>query len=168
MVALIQGEVVARHGWMTAQEFADLLAVSQMTPGPVGINTATYAGYTAVANAGYPEWAAVAGSVLASVAVVLVPVALVLAVSRWLAGHAASPRVGRVLKVLRLVVVGLLAAAALGLVGEETFGTAGLNRRFLVSAAIFVAVFVLALRRRCSPVLLILLSGAVGLVAYSI
>ena len=54
MVALIQDEVVLKHGWMTGQEFADLLAVSQMTPGPIGINTATYAGYTAVANSGLP------------------------------------------------------------------------------------------------------------------
>lgn len=40
MIALIQDEVVARHGWMTSQEFTDILAVSQMTPGPIGINTA--------------------------------------------------------------------------------------------------------------------------------
>ena len=44
MVALIQNEVVEKEGWMTAQEFTDILAISQMTPGPVGINTATYAG----------------------------------------------------------------------------------------------------------------------------
>ena len=50
MIALIQNEVVVHHGWLSAAEFTDLLAVSQMTPGPVGINTATYAGYTAVIN----------------------------------------------------------------------------------------------------------------------
>ena len=53
MIALIRNEVVVTHEWMTSQEFTDLLAISQMTPGPIGINTATFAGYTAVMNAGY-------------------------------------------------------------------------------------------------------------------
>ena len=51
MIALIQNEVTVNHRWLTPQEFTDILAVSQMTPGPVGINTATYTGYTAVMNA---------------------------------------------------------------------------------------------------------------------
>ena len=54
MVALIQNEVVTEKGWLTVQEFTDILAVSQMTPGPLGINTATYVGYTATLNAGLP------------------------------------------------------------------------------------------------------------------
>ena len=52
MVALIQNEVVATHGWLTLQEFTDIVAISQMTPGPLGINAATYVGYTATLNAG--------------------------------------------------------------------------------------------------------------------
>ena len=51
MLSVIQGEVVARHAWLTASEFTDIVAVSQMTPGPIGINSATYVGYTAVFNA---------------------------------------------------------------------------------------------------------------------
>lgn len=168
MIALIQGEVVVHHQWMTAQEFADLLAISQITPGPVGINTATYAGYTAVANAGYPHWAAIGGALLASLAVIVVPVALVMLVSQWLLHHRNNPRVSAVMRMLRLVVIGLVAAAALMLVGADSFGTCGLNRRFLVSLAIFVAVFLLALLRKASPVLLILGSGLIGLIVYSL
>ena len=97
MVALIQQEVVVHHGWMTAAEFTDLLAVSQMTPGPVGINTATYAGYAAVVGAGYPQWAAVIGSLMASLAVVAVPVGLVMAVGAWLMRHREQPSVAAVL-----------------------------------------------------------------------
>ena len=167
MIALIQAEVVTHHGWMTAQEFTDLLAVSQMTPGPVGINTATYAGYTAVIDAGYPEWATVGGSLLASLAVIAVPVTLVMLVSGWLLRHKDEPRVATVMRVLRLAVIGLIAAAALGLMGVDSFGTAGLNLRFIVSVVIFVAVFILAYRRT-SPILLILASGLVGLVVYSL
>ena len=168
MVALIQNEVVARHGWMTAAEFTDLLAVSQMTPGPVGINTATYAGYTAVLNAGYPQWAAVGGSLLASLAVIAIPVALTILVGGWLLRHKEHPTVAAVMPVLRLAVVGLIAAAALSLINADSFGALGLNRRFLTSVAIFLAVFLLSWRKKTSRILLIAASGLAGLVVYSL
>ena len=66
MIALIQSAVVDHHAWLTTQEFADILAISQITPGPVGINAATYAGYSAVIAEGYPTVVAVAGAVVAS------------------------------------------------------------------------------------------------------
>ena len=69
MLSLIQDEVVNKHHWLTVQEFTDIVAVSQSTPGPIGINCATYTGYTAVVNAGYPVWLAVLGAVLASLSV---------------------------------------------------------------------------------------------------
>ncbi|MBR3784534.1 MAG: chromate transporter [Bacteroidales bacterium] len=168
MIALIQGEVVGHWGWMTAEEFTDLLAVSQMTPGPVGINTATYAGYTAVVNAGYPQWAGVCGSLLASFAVIIIPVALVMLVGGWLLKHKDEPRMAVVMKVIRLAVVGLVAAAALGLMGVESFGVAGLNKRFVVSVLIFAAAFVALWRYKVSPIYIILASGIAGLVAFSV
>ena len=61
MLSLIQNEVVVRHGWMTGAEFADIVAVSQITPGPIAINSATYVGYT---SAGVP------GAVVASLGLV--------------------------------------------------------------------------------------------------
>lgn len=167
MIALIQDEVVAHHGWLTMQQFTDLVAVSQLTPGPVGINTATYAGYSAVIASGYPQWAAVLGALLASGAVVLIPVALVLLVGHWLTANRENPTVSTVMRVVRLAVVGLIAAAALGLMTGESFGLPGLNRRFLVSVAIFAVVFLLAWRKRTSPLLLIVAAGVAGLVIYS-
>ena len=177
MIALIQNEVVVRHGWMTSTEFTDLLAVSQMTPGPVGINTATYAGYTAVLNAGYPQWAAVAGSLIASFAVIVIPVALVLLVSQWLLRHKDNPRVASVMRFLRLAVIGLIAAAALQLF-VDTFDVDTLIHshnnlsnyqriNLSTSAVIFLAVFLLSFRKKASPILLILASGLVGLIVYS-
>ena len=177
MIALIQGEVVNHWGWMTAQEFTDLLAVSQMTPGPVGINTATYAGYTAVINAGYPVWAAVCGSLLASFSVIIIPVTLVMLVGGWLLRHTDSPRVASMMRVVRLAVVGLIAAAALGLF-VDTFDVDALIRshnlstnqlvNLITSLFIFSTVFVLSWRYKKSPILLIVASGLVGLIVYSI
>ena len=71
MISLIQGQVVTQYHWMTMQEFTDVVAISQMTPGPIGINTATYCGYTAVHNAGMSGMMAVLGSAMATFALVL-------------------------------------------------------------------------------------------------
>lgn len=183
MVALIQDEVVVRRGWMTASEFADIIAVSEMTPGPVGINTATYAGYTAVLHAGYEPWAAVAGSLLASVAVILLPATLMVLVVRFLQRHSDNRDIHNVLAFLRVVVLGVIASAALLLVNENTFGSAGLNRQFCLSILVFISVFLLtAMPRRwnmkvCghelslsrpSPIVLIVASGLIGLLAYGL
>ena len=178
MIALIQNEVVVHHGWLTAEEFTDLLAVSQMTPGPIGINTATYAGYSAVVNAGYSPWAAVGGSLIASGAVIIVPVTLVIFISRWLLKHKDHPTVAAVMGTLRLAVIGLIAAAALTLLpsafanpvhtNEITILGLHLTVSHILSASIFAAVFILSWKRKASPILLIVASGLVGLVAYSL
>ena len=168
MVALIQNEVVVNHGWMSQQEFTDILAVSQMTPGPIGINTATYTGYTAVVNSGLPVWEGVVGSLLASLAVILLPVVAMLLVYGYLSHHRDNPVIDAMLKVLRITVVGLIAAAAMLLLTEESFGHPGLNKQFIVSVLIFVGVFYFSLRRRTNPIVLIVTSGIVGLVVFSV
>lgn len=58
MLSLIQADVVDRYKWISLQEFTDIVAISQMTPGPIGINSATYIGYTAIHNAGYSPFMA--------------------------------------------------------------------------------------------------------------
>lgn len=167
MVALIQSEVTVKHAWLTSQEFTDILAVSQMTPGPLGINTATYTGYTAVLNAGYsPAWAVV-GSLLASLGVVVIPVLLMIVVVRLLQKSRGSHDVAHIFSVLRLAVVGLVAAAALQLVSPQCFGTCGWNLHFVASVGIFAAVFLLSLKRK-SPIVLILASGALGMLLYGL
>ena len=71
MLSMIQGEVVTRYGWLTPQEFTDIVAISQMTPGPIGINSATYVGYSTIVDAGYAPWIGVLGSATATFAVIL-------------------------------------------------------------------------------------------------
>lgn len=168
MLALIQGEVVTKHAWITTQEFTDIVAVSQMTPGPIGINTATYVGYTAVANAGMGTPLAVCGALLASCSVLLVPFVLMLLVIRFLLKHQDNPDVGNVLHTLRLTVVGLIAAAALVLFTTDNFGTPGVNLQFVVSCLIFAVVYLVSIKTRFSPILLLLLSGVAGLVVYGV
>ena len=166
MIALIQSEVTVTHHWLTPQEFTDILAVSQMTPGPVGINTATYTGYTAVLNAGYEPWQAVLGALLASGAVILLPVALMLVAVIFLQRNKGNKDIDNIFSLLRKVVVGLIAAAALQLLTVDSFGMPSLSLQFILSIALFIAVFILSLRRT-SPILLILASGVVGIIVYS-
>lgn len=168
MVALIQNEVTVNHTWLTSQEFTDILAVSQMTPGPIGINTATFTGYTAVLNAGYSPWLAVCGSLLASFAVVLLPVLLMVLAVRLLQRSRGNRDVDNMFRVLRLAVVGLVAAAAMQLLSADSFGLFGWNVQFVASVIIFTAVFVLSLKRVVSPIWLILGSGALGMLLYAV
>ena len=83
MLSMIQGEVVTRYNWISASEFTDIIAISQMTPGPIGINSATYVGYTAVLNAGYNESWAIFGSCIATFAVVFPSFILMVIISRF-------------------------------------------------------------------------------------
>ena len=169
MIALIQNEVVENHAWMTAQEFTDIVAVSQMTPGPLGINVATYAGYTSVINAGYGAGWAVLGSFLASFAVLLLPFLLLLAVSRFLRQHRDNKDIANILSTLRIAIVGVVAAAALLLISPETFGSfADDPIQVICSIAIFGAVFIASYQYRTSPILLILLCGLAGFLLYGL
>lgn len=167
MIALIQNEVVEKQAWMTAQEFTDIVAISQMTPGPIGINVATYAGYTAVVNAGYSTCFGIIGSVLASFAVVLLPVLLMIIVTCYLFKHKDNPYVQQILSVLRISVIGLIAAAGLLLATPENFGNISSSPvQFVISLTVLIVVFGLSLRKKANPILLLLCSGLAGFVAY--
>ena len=169
MLSVIQGEVVTRHGWLSAAEFTDIVAVSQMTPGPIGINSATYVGYTAVLNSGAPEWLAVMGSLVASFAVMLPSIVLMLVVSRFFMKYSKHGSVEAVFKGLRPAVVGLIASAALLLMTEENFGSpTETPLQFGVSVALFIGAFVAMKFFKVSPILILLLAGVFGGVFYGL
>ena len=169
MLSVIQGEVVTRHGWLSASEFTDIVAVSQMTPGPIGINSATYVGYTAVLNSGAAEWLAAIGSLVASFAVMLPSIVLMLLVSRFFMKYSRHRRVEDVFKVLRPTVVGLIASAALLLMTKENFGSpVETPLQFGVSVVLFVAAFVAMKFFKISPSLILILAGIFGGVFYGI
>ncbi len=167
MLALIQNEVVENHAWMTAQEFTDIVALSQMTPGPVGINVATYAGYTAVVNAGYTSWVACLSALMSSFAVVLLPFLLILFISHYLMKHKEDQDVKNIFSVLRPTIVGVIASAAILLSSFENFGHPSESApEFIVSCLIFIGVFIASFKFKKSPIMLILISGLVGIIVY--
>ena len=164
MLSLIQGEVVHNHGWLTTSEFTDIVAISQMTPGPIGINSATYCGYTAVHNAGFGYWMSVLGSFTATVALVLPSFILMVLIVKMLMKYMQTQTVQSVFIGLRPAVVGLLAAATLLLMTQENFSAPDVNPwQFWISCFLFVASFVGTKYFKINPIRMICYAGVAGL-----
>ena len=157
MLSMIQGEVVTRYGWLTSQEFTDIVAISQMTPGPIGINSATYVGFTATGSV----W----GSIIATLAVVLPSFILMLAISKFFLKYQKHPVVEAVFSGLRPAVVGLLASAALVLMNAENFSSPKEDMySFIISCLIFLVAFVGTRKYKINPILMIVACGIAGLI----
>ncbi|MBR0501644.1 MAG: chromate transporter [Paludibacteraceae bacterium] len=152
MLSLIQFEVVDHFNWMTITEFSDMLAISQMTPGPVSINTATYVGYSV---AGVP------GAIVATVSLCLPSVFLMYLVIRFLFKNKDNRYVQYIMSGLRPVLGGLILAAALMLMNKENFSDFGWGEHNL-SVIIFVVSFVALHFFKVNPMWLIAGSALLG------
>jgi len=115
MLSLIQNEVVVQHQWMTAAEFADIVAVSQITPGPIAINSATYVGYSVGVQTGH-TWCGILGSAIATFAVCMPSLTLMILVARFFMKLKGNRLVEGAMRGMRPVVIGMIAAAALLLI----------------------------------------------------
>ena len=121
MLSLIQNQVVTIHGWIDDVTFTDIVAVSQMTPGPIGINSATYIGYEVLANSGASEFLCILGSFTATFAVVLPSFIIVLAICRVYDKWKNHPIFQGVLSGLKPAVIGLIGTAVLSVATPENF-----------------------------------------------
>ena len=159
MLSMIQGEVVTRYNWVSSQEFTDIVAISQMTPGPIGINAATYVGFTSTGSI----W----GSVIATFAVVLPSFILMLTISKFFLKYQKHPAVESVFSGLRPAVVVLLASAALVLMNTENFGSPTKDTyTFVISVIIFLVAFIGTKKYKANPILMIIACGIAGLILY--
>ena len=174
ILSLIQMEV-EQYGWMTQQEFVDIVAVSQVTPGPIGINCATYVGYT---------MGGLWGSVLCTFAIVLPSLIIMLSICKayfWLSRRFRNnPYFEQTLRMLRFTVIGLIASAALMLIKPTNFIDAA---SWIIFALVAFFTILPELVKKSSfinhqpsigniihiashPILLIVLAGLAGLVVY--
>ncbi len=164
MLSLIQTETVVHHHWLSSAEFTNIVAVSQMTPGPIGINSATYCGYVATHNAGYNGFMAVLGSAVATFALVLPSLILMVLISKMFMKYMNTSTVQNIFSGLRPAVVGLLAAATLLLLNEENFGSMRLNPwQFWISVALFAATFFGTMFLKINPIKMICYAAFAGL-----
>lgn len=150
MLSLIHNEVVVQRGWLTDAELTDIVAISQMTPGPIAVNSATYVGYAVTGNV----W----GSLLATVAVCLPALTIMLAVTKFYLRLRDNPYVAGAMRGMQPMMLGMIAAAALLLISPETFVD---WKSWLFFGATFVAAVL-----KVNPILLIVASGAVSLLVY--
>lgn len=178
MLSLVEKSVVA-PGWISETMFTDIVAISQMTPGPIGINSATYIGYVAPAHVdpalSSPLWG-ILGSVLATLAVVVPSFFLVLYLSQFIQRHNESGAIKAIFSGLRPVVVGLIASAAIMLMNAANFNPNGESWQLVASILISVAAFCMVFfpvpwmgkKIRIHPIVVIILAGVAGYLLYGI
>lgn len=159
MLSLIEHQVVEVHAWITETAFTDIVAISQMTPGPIGINSATYIGYSVVEAAGSPTWLCILGSCTSTLAIMLPSFIIMMAIVLLYERLKSNGIFNGVMASLRPVAVGLIGAAAILLMNGENF----IDWK---SWVIFAASFVVSMWTKLSPILLIVLAGVVGLIIY--
>ncbi len=162
MISLIQFEVVDHFQWMSVTEFSDMIAISQMTPGPVSINTATYVGYAVCGKWGYLM--GVLGSAVSTVALCLPSILLMILVIKYFFNNKDNQYVKAVMAGLRPVLGGLILAAALLLMNKENFSDFSLDFSdgYNISVLIFIVSFVALHIFKVNPMWLIVAAGAVG------
>ena len=167
MLSLIQNETVEHWHWMTASEFTDIVAISQMTPGPIGINSATYCGYTAIINAGYSTPLAILGSATATFALVLPSLILMILISKMFMKYMNTRPVQSVFQGLRPAIVGLLAAATLLLCTRDNFSTPTENPwQFYISVALFLVAAFGTGYLKINPIRMICYCAVAGLLLF--
>ena len=150
MLSLVQNEVIVRHAWLTGAQFADIVAISQMTPGPIAINSATYVGYMVTGN--------VFGSMLATLAVCVPPLTLMILIAVFYKRLHRNRYVESVIGWLRPLTTGMIGAAALLFLNRETFVD-------WTSVAIFAAVFT-AVWFKADAIVMLVLSAIAGILLY--
>ena len=164
MLSLIQTETVMHHHWLSSAEFTNIVAISQMTPGPIGINSATYCGYAAVHNMGLSNTMAIFGSITATSALVLPSLILMLLISKMFLKYMKTPAVQSIFMGLRPVVVGLLAAATLLLCNAENFSLPSINVwQFSISIGLFIATFIGTMWLKITPIRMICYAAVAGM-----
>ena len=164
MLSLIQMETVHNHHWLTSAEFTNIVAISQMTPGPIGINSATYCGFTSIHNTGMGNALSVLGSLVATFSLVLPSFVLMILISKMFMRYMKARVVQSVFDGLRPTVVGLLAAATIMLLNKENFGSpVDTTWQFIISVLLFAATFYGTLFVNINPIKMIGYAAIAGL-----
>ena len=153
MIALIEDEIVVQHGWITASEFADIIAVSQITPGPIAINSATYIGYT---------MAGIWGALAATTAVCLPAMTLMILITHFFIKLHGNPYVAGTVAGIKPVAIGMIVSAAIMLIAAkgEAASFTGWISWIIFAGALVGSLF------KLNPILIIIASAIAGAVIY--
>ena len=150
ILPLMQHEVVDINKWISFKEFMDIVAVSQITPGPISINLATHVGY---------RIGGTLGSTIATTSVILPSIIIISLIVIFLKRFSKLPAVQRIFKSLRVTIVGLILAAGIALFVKENF----IDYK---SYIIFASVLIGGLFFKIGSITLVILSGIAGAILY--
>jgi len=173
MLSLIQNQVVVEHPWISESTFTDIVAVSQMTPGPIGINSATYVGYDVLLNATGSQLLGVCGSLTATLSLMLPSFVIVLLIVRFYERFRTSRLYAGTMGWLKPCVAGLIGAAAVILMVKTTW-TGGVPQVQVVSEnfpgwkswCLLGGAFVAGYWGKVNPIYVILAGAVLGLLLY--
>ena len=173
MLSLIQAQVVTAHHWITESTFTDIVAISQMTPGPIGINTATYVGYDVVAGISGSHALGILGSATATLSLVLPSFLIMLLIVRFYTKFHENRLFEGTLAWLRPAVVGLIGAAAIILI-VRTHWSGGIPSLAVVeenfpdwkSWCLLGAAFAGSYWGKVNPILLIVAGAVAGMLLW--
>lgn len=158
MLPLIQQEVVETNEWITVNEFTDIVAISQTTPGPISFNSATYIGFKAVHASGYSVLASIFGSAVCTLAVSFPSFGLMTLVSVFFFKFKENRYMRAALFGIKPAVIGLIAAAGIMLINGNNFID---YKSWIIFSAVFLASV-----KKIDPILLIALAALTGFLLY--
>ena len=153
---LIQGQVVTDHGWLSMTEFTDLITISQMTPGPIAINSATFVG---IKIAGIP------GALVATIGCILPSCIIVTLVAKLYLKYRNMAVLQGILNSLRPAVVAMIASAGISILITAFWGNEAaviLSQTNWVMVLIFAGCIVLLQKFRMNPIWVMILAGVVN------
>lgn len=163
IIPLIQEQVVNQAGWISEKLFTDIITISQMTPGPLAVNTSTFVGL---------QIGGIGGAAAATIGCVICGVAISLFLYRFFQKHRSSTYIFEILNGLKSASLGLIISAAATIILLAFFGTSTFHLSSMFSKINWIAVllfFVMLLilrRRKMNPILIMVISGAAGVVFY--
>ena len=157
ILPLIQADVVDLHKWVNVQQFTDIVAISQVTPGPISLNAATYVGYLIGNKTGF--WDAFIMGTAATLGLILPSVIIMTIFSKFYLKFQDNKYMDNAFAGLKIVVVGLILAAAIMLIDKNNF----IDWK---SVAIFIISVTLVLKWKVNPILLTLIAAIAGIIIY--
>lgn len=149
MLPLIEREIVITHRWISYKEFIDIIGISQMTPGPIAINSSTFVGY---------KVGGVLGSIAGTIGVITVSFVLVSIATHYVIKFKESKPLKATLMGMKPALIGLIICAFISLAGQSYHDVR--------SAIMGIVVMGVLLSKKIHPILVILLSGAIGILIF--
>lgn len=169
MIPLIESELVHNRDWLIREEVLNIFGISESTPGPFAINTATYVGSLLGGETELGVWGGILGALCATLGVVLPSFIIILIVARFYEKYKQSKIVRGCMSGLKPAAVGLIGAAILKAVGDALLPSgialtaAVASPDFYVTIGIFALAVTLAFWKKIHPIWLILLSAGIGI-----